>query len=159
MIYRHSMSCGGVPQGSVLSRFRQQPSLWDKCLPPWPSPIGPKFCCTFDPQNLQIRSYLGCNTTWPSSSTPSRATAWLAMHSPTPWLTFQQGTTFGRRPRFSSWSLDIGKNDPVEEVSPSLHHSCGTYFLPTSDSPTMNINFSGRDLKLIMGPFNYYVTL
>ena len=48
------------------SRFLQQPSLWDKCLPPWPSPIGPKFCCTFDPQNRQIWSNLGCNSAWPS---------------------------------------------------------------------------------------------
>ena len=30
---------------------------------------------------------------------------------------------------------------------PSPHHSCGIYFLATSDSSTMNINFSGRDLK------------
>ena len=37
-----------------------------KCPPPWPSLIGPKFCCTFDPQNWQIRSDLGCNSTWPS---------------------------------------------------------------------------------------------
>ena len=53
-----------------------------------------------------------------------------------------QGATFGRRPRFSSRSLDIGRNDPGEEVSPSPHHSCGTYFLPTSDFSTTSINFS-----------------
>ena len=40
-----------------------------------------------------------------TSSTPSQATAWLAEHRSTwssyatPWLTFQQGATFGRRPR------------------------------------------------------------
>ena len=85
-----------------------------------------------------------------TSSTPSRATGWLAVHRSTwssyatPWLTFQKGATFGRRPRFSSWSLDIGKNDPGKEVSLSPHRSCGTYFLPTSDFSTMSINFSGR---------------
>ena len=99
-----------------------------------------------------------------TSSTPSRATAWLAMHrstwssSATPWMTFQQGATFGRRPRLSSWSLDIGRNDPVEEVSPSPHHSCGIYFLPTSDFSTMNINFSGRDLKLTICNSPYCAT-
>ena len=46
--------------------FLQQPSLWDKCLPPWPSLIGPKFGCSLDPQNSQIRSDLGCNSAWPS---------------------------------------------------------------------------------------------
>ena len=65
-------------------------------------------------------------------------------------MTFQQGATFGSRPKFSSWSLDIGRNDPVEEVSPSPHLSCGTYFLPTSDFSTTSINFSGRDSKLII---------
>ena len=58
--------------------------------------------------------------------------------------------TFGHRPRLNSWFLGIGRSDPVEEVSPSPHHSCGIYFLPTSDFSTMNINFSGRDLKLII---------
>ena len=53
------------------SRFLQQPSLWDKCLPPWPSPIGPKFGCTFDPQNWQIWSDLGCNSAWPSLTSGS----------------------------------------------------------------------------------------
>ena len=48
------------------SRFLQQPPLWDECLPPWPSPIGSKFCGTLDPQNWQIRSDLGCNSAWPS---------------------------------------------------------------------------------------------
>ena len=48
------------------SRFLQQPSLWDKCLPPRPSPVGPKFGCTSDPQNWQIRSDLSCNSAWPS---------------------------------------------------------------------------------------------
>ena len=48
------------------SRFLQQPSLWDKRLLPWPSPVGPKFDCTFDPQNWQIWSGLGCNSAWPS---------------------------------------------------------------------------------------------
>ena len=80
------------------SRFLQQPSLWDKCLPPWPSPIGLKFGCMFDPQNWQIWSDLGCNSEWPSlapgfhfvfdtSSTPSQATAWLAVHRST-WLSY-----------------------------------------------------------------------
>ena len=53
------------------SRFCQQPSLWDKCLPPRPSPIGPQLCCTFDPQNWQIRSDLGCDSTWPSLASDS----------------------------------------------------------------------------------------
>ena len=53
------------------SRFRQQPSLRDKCLPLRPSPIGPQLCCTFDPQNWQIRSDLGCNSTWPSLASVS----------------------------------------------------------------------------------------
>ena len=39
---------------------------WDKCLPLWPSPIGPTFYCMFDPQNWQIWSDLGCNSAWPS---------------------------------------------------------------------------------------------
>ena len=88
-----------------------------------------------------------------TSSTPSRATAWLAVHRSTwssyatLWMTFQQGATFGRRFRFSSWSLDIGRNDPGGEVSPSPHHSGGTYFRPTSDFSTTTINFSGWDLK------------
>ena len=79
-------------------------------------------------------------------STPSRATAWLAVHRSTwssyatPWMTFQQGATFGRRPRFSSWSLDIGRIAPVEEASLSPHHSCGTYFLPSSDFYTTTQN-------------------
>ena len=60
---------------------------------------------------------------------------WMAAHrstwssSATPWMTVQPGATFGRRPELSSWFLGIGKNDPVEEVSPSPHHNCGTYFL------------------------------
>ena len=58
----------------------------------------------------------------------------------------------------ASWFLDIGRNDPVEEVSPSPHHSCGIYFLPTSDFSTMNINFSGRDLKLIICNSPCYAT-
>ena len=65
-------------------------------------------------------------------------------------MTSQQGATFGHRLRLNSWFLGIGRSDPVEEVSPSPHHSCGIYFLPTSDFSTMNINFSGRDLKLII---------
>ena len=44
-----------------------------------------------------------------------------------------------------SWFLDIGRKDTGEEVSPSPHHSCGTYFLPTSDFSTTSINFPGRD--------------
>ena len=89
-----------------------------------------------------------------SSSTLSRATAWLVMHlstwssSATPWTTFQQGATFGRPPRFSSWFLDIGRNAPVAEVSPSPHHSCGIYFLPTSGFSITSVNSSERDLKL-----------
>ena len=63
-------------------------------------------------------------------------------------MTSQQGATFGHRLRLNSWFLGIGRSDPVEEVSPSPHHSCGIYFLPTSDFSKMNINFSGRDLKL-----------
>ena len=43
---------------SMLSSAResisQQPSLWNKRLPPWPSQIAHKFGCTFDPQNWQI---------------------------------------------------------------------------------------------------------
>ena len=70
--------------------------------------------------------------------------------SATPWMTSQQGETFGHHPRLNSWFLGIGRSDPVVEVSPSPHHSCGIYFLPTSDFSTMNINFSGRDLKLII---------
>ena len=73
-------------------------------------------------------------------------------------MTSQQGATFGRRLRFNSWFLGIGRNNPVEEVSPSPHHSCGIYFLPTSDFSTMNINFSGRDLKLIICNSLFYVT-
>ena len=65
-------------------------------------------------------------------------------------MTSQQGATFGHRLRLNSWFLGIGKSDPIEEVSPSPHHSCGIYFRPTSDFSTMNINFSGRDLKLII---------
>ena len=65
-------------------------------------------------------------------------------------MTSQQGATFGHRLRLNSWFLGIGRSDPVEEVSPSPHHSCGIYFLPTSDFSTTNINFSGRDLKLII---------
>ena len=53
------------------SRFLQQPSSWDKCLPPWPSPIGPKFGCSFDPQNSQIWSDLGCTSAWPSLASGS----------------------------------------------------------------------------------------
>ena len=34
-------------------RFCKQPPLWDKRVPPWPSPVGPQLCCTFDPQNRQ----------------------------------------------------------------------------------------------------------
>ena len=89
-----------------------------------------------------------------NSSTPSRKTAWLAVHRSIwsscayPWMTFQQGATFGRRLRFSSWSLDIGRNDPVDEASPSPHHSCGTHFLPSSDFYTTKINSSGSDSKL-----------
>ena len=99
-----------------------------------------------------------------TSSTPSRATAWLAVHRSTwssyatPWLTFQQGATFGRRPRFSSWFFDIGRNDTGEEISPSPHHSCGTYFLPTSDFSTTSINFSGRDSKLTICNISCYAT-
>ena len=73
-------------------------------------------------------------------------------------MTFQQGATFGRRSRFSTWSLDIGRNDPGEEVSPSPHRSCGTYFLPTSDFSTTSINFSGRDLKLTICNSPCYAT-
>ena len=40
-------------------------------------------------------------------------------HIATPWLTFQPGATLGRRPRFSSWSLDIGRNDPGRSFSVS----------------------------------------
>ena len=50
------------------SRFLQQSSLWDKYLPPWPSTIGPKFCCMFDSHNWQIWSDLGCNSAWPSQA-------------------------------------------------------------------------------------------
>ena len=46
-------------------RFCKQPPLWDKRVPPWPSPVGPQLCCTFDPQNRQIRSDLVCNSTGP----------------------------------------------------------------------------------------------
>ena len=120
-----------------VSRFLQQPSLWDKCLPPWPSPIGPKFGCTSDPQNWQIRTDLGCNSAWPSLAPGSvsysiqaqlhheQLPGWPCTGVPdrAPWMTFQQGATFGRRPRFSSWSLDIGRNDPEKEVSLSPHHS------------------------------------
>ena len=104
-----------------------------------------------------------------TSSTPSRATAWLAVQcvdrstwssyaTRTPWMTFQQGATFGLRPRFSSWSLDNGKNYPGEEVSPSRHHICGTCFLPTSDFSTTSINFSGRDSKLTICNSPCYAT-
>ena len=92
-------------------------------LPPWPSSIGLKFGCTFYPQNWQIWSDLGCNSgvtftgsrfrfVFDTSSTPS--TAWLAVHRSTwssyatPWLTFQQGETFDRRPWFSSPSISEG---------------------------------------------------
>ena len=156
------------------SRFLQQPSLWDKCLPPWPSPIGPKFCCTFDPQNRQIWSDLGCNSTWPSLAPGSVSYSIQAQlhHEQLPgWPctgylielchsvnAFQQGATFSRRPRFRSWSLDIGRNDPGEEVSPFPHHSCGTYFLPTSDFSTTSINFSGSDSKLTICNSPCYAT-
>ena len=99
-----------------------------------------------------------------TNSTPSRATAWLAVYrstwlsSATPWMTSQQDATFGRCFRFSSWFLDIGRNNPIEEVSPSPHHSCGIYFLLTFDFSTMNINFSGRDLKLIICNSPCYAT-
>ena len=89
-----------------------------------------------------------------SSSIPSQATAWLVVHqstwlsSATPWTTFQQGATFGHLPRFSSWFLDIRKNARVAEVSPSPHHSCGIYFLPTSNFSTTSTNSSEGDLKL-----------
>jgi hypothetical protein len=73
-------------------------------------------------------------------------------------LTFQQGAIFGRRHRFSSWFLDIGRNDTGEEVSPSPHHSCGTYFLPTSDFSTTSINFPGRDSKLTICNSPCYAT-
>ena len=53
------------------SRFLQQPSLWDKCLPPWPSTISPKFGCSLDPQNSQIWSDLGSNSAWPSLASGS----------------------------------------------------------------------------------------
>ena len=87
------------------------------------------------------------------SSTPSRATAWLVVHqstwlsSATPWMTSQRGAIFGHHLRSSSWSLVIGRNGRVAEVSPSPRHSCGIYFLPTSDFST-TINFSERLLKL-----------
>ena len=94
------------------SRLRQQPPLWDKCLPPWPSPIGPKFCCTFDPQNwLQFgMTFIGSQFSFVFNTnlTPSRATSWLAVHrstwssSATPWITSQQGATFGHRLRLNS---------------------------------------------------------
>ena len=102
-----------------------------------------------------------------TSSTPSRATAWLAVHRctwssyATPWLTFQQGAsraTFSCCPRFSSWSLDIGRSDPGKEISLSPHHSCGTYFLPTSDFSITTINFSGRDSKLTICNSPCYAT-
>ena len=46
-------------------------NIWDECLPPWPSPIGSKFCGTLDPQNWQIWSDLGCNSAWPSLASGS----------------------------------------------------------------------------------------
>ena len=54
-----------------VSRFLQQPPLWDECLLPWSSPIGSKFCGTLDPQNWQIWSDLGCNSAWPSLASGS----------------------------------------------------------------------------------------
>ena len=111
-------------------------------VPPRPSPIGPQRCM-FDPQNWQMWSDLGCNSTWPSLASDSvsysyklnsitrnclvgRAPEWSS--SATPWMTSQ----FGHRLRLNSWFLGIGRSDPVEKVSPSPPHSCGIYFLPTS---------------------------
>ena len=40
------------------------------------------------------------------------------------------------------------RNALVAEVSPSPHHSCGIYFLPTSGFSITSVNSSERDLKL-----------
>ena len=104
-----------------------------------------------------VHENCNCINFWYLLAPPSNWVApWLAVHrstwssSATRWMTSQQGATFGHHPRLNSWFLDIGRSDPVVEVSQSPHHSCGIYFLPTSGFSTMNINFSGRDLKLII---------
>ena len=50
------------------------------------------------------------------------------------------------------------RNDPGEEVSPFPHHSCETYFVPTSDLSTTSINFSGSDSKLTVCNSPCYAT-
>ena len=154
---------------------------WDKCLPPWPSPISPKFGCSLDPQNSQIWSDLGCNSAWPSLASGSVSHSIQAQlhHEQLP---FVHDPLAGRAPEYlielchsvtdiparrnlrSSSQVQLlvpryrKERSGKRGFSPSPHHSCGTCFLPISDFSTTNINFFGRDSNSLLCNSPCYAT-
>ena len=64
---RHSLSSSTIQtlvHAFICTRVGLLPFLWNKCPPPWPSPIGPKFCCTFDTQYDPISAAIRRDIYW-----------------------------------------------------------------------------------------------
>ena len=88
-------------------------------------PVGPQLCCTFDPQNRQIRSDLVCNSTGPPLASN------FPISFPCP---FQAQFHHEQLPGWSStgvldWALPF-REWHSSEAQPSVHHPRSSFLVP-----------------------------